>query len=185
MSIAKSKPSAAVVETYKRALGLDHLPLFWSEEELHQLNIANRYSLRRDRANRRGIPFQQDRPRGRVRYLALDVLTWLEENKQAAHTGNETADSRQDLQKWCAILPPTAKKELLELIAQISEKSYRRGAQQLSCFTKIAVDLPDLSDWRFSTPIEQSPGLLEWDRDNSAVDRVKTHHRFELSELGL
>lgn len=73
-------------------------------------------------------------------------------------------------------LPVEIQADIIALIAEVSEKSYRRGVQQGSFFRENEVQGfldKDIADWRFNTP----PGLCP-NADNPgsifkhAVDRV-------------
>lgn len=64
------------IDAIKELLGVERLPLAWTERELEALGIRSRHSLRRDRVIGGGIPFVKDK--GQVRYPVLAVLEWME-----------------------------------------------------------------------------------------------------------
>lgn len=62
----------------KRILGVDTLPLCWSEKDLAELKVRSLSALRRDRVEGGGIPFVKFK--GQVRYRVVDVLEWIDTN---------------------------------------------------------------------------------------------------------
>ncbi len=82
----------AMIEQYKRILGLESLPLAWTEQEVAQLGIRSIHSLRRDRVTGGGIPFVKTK--GAIRYLAISVLEFLHNNLKTS-TSSPDADTNQ------------------------------------------------------------------------------------------
>ncbi len=74
--------SQSKIEQYKAILGVNALPLAWSEQDISKLGIRSLASLRRDRVVGGGIPFVKEK--GRVIYPVLEVIRWLQENLKAS-----------------------------------------------------------------------------------------------------
>ncbi len=70
--------SSNVIEQYKILLGVDSLPLVWTERDLDRLGVRSVHSLRRDRVVGNGIPFLKSQ--GEIKYPVLEVLEWMESN---------------------------------------------------------------------------------------------------------
>ncbi len=81
--------SSDTIDQYKTLLGLDSLPLAWTEKDLDRLGVRSIHSLRRDRITGDGIPFVKSK--GAVRYCVLDVIQFMEKN---THTSTSQNDNR-------------------------------------------------------------------------------------------
>lgn len=74
--------SPTLIEQYKAILGLETLPLAWSEKDLDRLGLRSVSSLRRDRVVGGGIPFIKEK--GSIKYSSLQVLEWMQKNTRAS-----------------------------------------------------------------------------------------------------
>jgi hypothetical protein len=79
--------SQTIIDQYKAILGLERLPLAWTEQELAQLGVRSIHSLRRDRVTGGGIPFVKTK--GAVRYLTMSVLEYLHNNLKTSTSSPE------------------------------------------------------------------------------------------------
>jgi hypothetical protein len=76
--ICKMPITAAEIKQLKDLLGIDQLPIAWTERDLDRLGIRSVYSLRRDRLEGGGIPYVKDK--GRIAYPVIEVLRWMKTN---------------------------------------------------------------------------------------------------------
>jgi len=82
--------SPALIDKYKVILGVDSLPLYWTEQEVADLGIRSIHSLRRDRIFGNGIPFVKVKEGGSVRYSVVCVLEWLHNNSKTTTSTSKT-----------------------------------------------------------------------------------------------
>jgi hypothetical protein len=90
MSVSDSrKLSKDFVERVKTILGVEQLPLSWSEKEISEYKIRSLSSLQRDRVVGGGIPFLKcgKGRKSQVKYLVSDVLLWMQENTVTSTAG--------------------------------------------------------------------------------------------------
>jgi hypothetical protein len=78
-------------------------------------------------------------------------------------------------------LPKAVRRQLLRLIARVSEKSYRRGFQQGATFGDRCVY--PLADFRFNKPLDLSPATDRRNYGFTAIERVLMEYPV-LTDLG-
>jgi hypothetical protein len=77
-----------IIDQYKALLGLETLPVAWTEQEVAQLGIRSIPSLRKDRVDGGGIPYVKTK--GAVRYLVISVLKFLHNNLKTSTSSPDT-----------------------------------------------------------------------------------------------
>jgi hypothetical protein len=77
-----------------------------------------------------------------------------------------------------AHLPEPDRRDLLRLMARISEQAYRRGVQQALTLSAKGLPMPfDLWSWRYGVSLDQSPELHG--------RRIESRERLEMENHGL
>lgn len=84
------------IQQVKALLGVDKLPLNWSEKDLHNLKVRSRSSLQRDRWRKKGLPSYKEE--GCVNYPVLLVLEHVFAKMQEA-LGTGASFSRKEVKR--------------------------------------------------------------------------------------